>query len=182
LIDHINTCRTNYWQHDGCNEYVAAYTTMVQSSGVGKTLLAIKMLEKEFGIYICLRPKQSTGYPPRTPVLADYLLSDVMGTGHYFREFNFNVITELNRWIGDKGPVKSDTKDALIARWNQHISTALVQGQLCIPVSNGKKVCPDLPRGMKEKFCILMILILCFESINTYDSVCRHLAICCGPR
>ena len=53
------------------DKYYAPYFTIIQSSGYGKTRLAIQMAEKFFCFYICLRAVDSTGKPPRTSTVAD---------------------------------------------------------------------------------------------------------------
>jgi hypothetical protein len=43
------------------------YGTVFQSSGYGKTRLIEQIATKIPTLYVCLRSKESTGYPPSTP-------------------------------------------------------------------------------------------------------------------
>jgi hypothetical protein len=53
------------------NGLYAPYLTLCQSSGYGKTRLAMEMVAHYFVIYVCLREQTSSGIPPRSSVLAD---------------------------------------------------------------------------------------------------------------
>jgi hypothetical protein len=54
-------------------KYVAPYTSLITSSMMGKSRLMKEMSRHIPCVYICLRKEDSSGYPPRTPVLADWI-------------------------------------------------------------------------------------------------------------
>ncbi len=64
--------------------YIAPYTTLITSSMMGKTRLMKEMSRHIPSVYICLRKAGSSGYPLRTPTLADWIESGVI-TQHDFR-------------------------------------------------------------------------------------------------
>jgi hypothetical protein len=61
------------------DKYLAPYTSLVQSSGYGKTRLAVEWTRRFPGesAYICLRLNHESGYPPGTP-LAQKLLQQAL--------------------------------------------------------------------------------------------------------
>ncbi|CAG8638648.1 10684_t:CDS:2 [Funneliformis caledonium] len=52
------------------------YGTVFQSSGYGKTRLIEQLATKIPTLYVCLRPKESTGYPPVTPIAPEIFLHE----------------------------------------------------------------------------------------------------------
>jgi hypothetical protein len=110
---HIYDCfATFYAQH--C-DIIAAYTALIQSSGTGKTLLCFKFLKEDFGYYVCLRPQDSTGYPKRTPAIADYLLDaeNAAIASERLLLFHEALARAFNDWYST---APSQTPEA----WNKH--------------------------------------------------------------
>lgn len=67
------------------DNYYAPYLAMIQSSGYGKTRLALQVAKETFhGFYICLRDLQSKCQPPRTATVADSM---------YFKDSNNDMLT-----------------------------------------------------------------------------------------
>jgi len=60
--------------HTNPGDYNAPYTSVVTSSLMGKSRLLKEMARYQPSVYICLRPKDASGYPKRSDVIADYLL------------------------------------------------------------------------------------------------------------
>ena len=93
-----------------CSNYVAPYTTLIQSSGYGKSRL-IKELshEQTFVIMICCRSKEENGYPSRS-FIADTLLA--MGDENLiFRRYIYlfaSCLQLLNDFITDPLQVVKD--------------------------------------------------------------------------
>ena len=143
-----------YWADH--TKYVAAYTTLVQSSGVGKTLLAKKVLQVEFGIYICLRKRTSSGFPPRTAHIADFLLSDSGTLSAALEQFQRNVIDELNVWLRtlaiDLHTTSPSKRQDIISQWNNHVETLEVQLRL---VQQRSQQNPVLPVAIPHFFVFL---------------------------
>ena len=88
--------------------YFAPYTSLVQSSGVGKTRYMSEYGRRySWSIYVCLRALSSTGYPLRTPLLADlmqlnndaleYIAASIEGVNYYssYQEFPHFVYSNL---------------------------------------------------------------------------------------
>ncbi|EFP78250.2 uncharacterized protein PGTG_04206 [Puccinia graminis f. sp. tritici CRL 75-36-700-3] len=81
-------------------KYLAPYTALIAPSMSGKTRLLMKLSEKICVVYICLRPGDSTGQPPRS-VLADEMeLPNKRVEGllvHYYRLLAaiFDVVAEF---------------------------------------------------------------------------------------
>ncbi|KAG9284255.1 hypothetical protein G9A89_002065 [Geosiphon pyriformis] len=62
--DYINK-KHAYWFANQADHI--PYGTLFQSSGYGKTRLIEQIARRIPTLYVCLRPKESTGYPPATP-------------------------------------------------------------------------------------------------------------------
>jgi len=60
--------------HANPGDYNAPYTFVVTSSLMGKSRMLKQMAHYQPSVYICLRPKDGSGYPKRSDVVADYLL------------------------------------------------------------------------------------------------------------
>jgi hypothetical protein len=71
--EHFQDCAKR-WMSSEQDRFLAGYTVLFQSSGMGKTLLLMRYLQRHYGVYICLRPVSTTNYPPRATALADWLL------------------------------------------------------------------------------------------------------------
>jgi hypothetical protein len=71
--EHFQDCAKR-WMSSEQDRFLAGYTVLFQSSGMGKTLLLMRYLQQNYGVYICLRPVSTTNYPPRAIALADWLL------------------------------------------------------------------------------------------------------------
>ncbi|KAK9729919.1 hypothetical protein K7432_018624, partial [Basidiobolus ranarum] len=59
LLDSLNTA-ANRWSNA---EYMSPYTSIIQSSGYGKSRAIKQIAQRTFVIYCCLRPEQSSGFP-----------------------------------------------------------------------------------------------------------------------
>eukprot|EP01036_Dinobryon_divergens_P035085 gene35085-45414_t len=67
------------------DNYYAPYFAMIQSSGYGKTRLALQVAKETFhGFYICLRDLQSKCQPSRTATVADSM---------YFKDLNNDMLS-----------------------------------------------------------------------------------------
>ena len=62
--------------NDKLNIYYGPFTTLVQSSGTGKSRACCELANEMFVLYICLRPNNSTGYPPRSHLSNDIMKHD----------------------------------------------------------------------------------------------------------
>ena len=54
--------------------YLSPYIAVVQSSGVGKSRTSYEYAKLHHSFYICCRDDSSSGYPPRSPIIADLLM------------------------------------------------------------------------------------------------------------
>ena len=72
FMDFIESCLCKY---ETTKEYYAPYTTLVQSSGTGKSKLLKNFAENQMTVYCCLRDFKSNGYPSRSHI-ADILLRE----------------------------------------------------------------------------------------------------------
>eukprot|EP00047_Mylnosiga_fluctuans_P001151 m.215339 g.215339 ORF g.215339 m.215339 type:complete len:420 (+) comp10148_c0_seq74:727-1986(+) len=113
---HITKCL------EGCErkDFLAAYTCIFQSSGVGKSLLALVMQDLEYIVYICLRPIGSKGYPSRSPAIADALTSATDKTA-MFTQLNFNIALEIKKFM-------ETTTDPSYSSWNQYTGITNLEG------------------------------------------------------
>jgi len=101
--------------------YVAPYTSLVTSSLMGKTRLMKEIAKYGPTVYLCLRLTNSGfGYPKRSPMIADYLLSgieqiekrlnpnvtlaevDYLLSTFKFSAFIEATLHELTTWITEK--------------------------------------------------------------------------------
>lgn len=57
--------------------YIAPYTSLITSSMMGKSRLLKQIAKYTPLIYICLRDPTSSGYPKRSPCIADWLFQGV---------------------------------------------------------------------------------------------------------
>ena len=89
---HTRACIRRYYGANGHLIYRGPYTSFLQSSGYGKTKHAILLLQDDSikGVYICLRGKGDSGYPPRTEIGADLLLQ-IGSTGNKVNIHNIAV-------------------------------------------------------------------------------------------
>lgn len=65
-------------------KYFAPYMALVQSSGTGKSRYVYEYGRFGWLIYLCLRDESSSGFPLRTPILAD-ILQDPQSLTHLLR-------------------------------------------------------------------------------------------------
>lgn len=150
FLQYVHSCCKTYWLDE--HYYLAAYSTLVQSSGIGKTLLVKQTLEVEFGVYVCLRPDSSNGYPPRTHRVADFLLAALEGPAN-LGHFQNNIIDEFNFWSSDNEvdfhlcTHDISRKKALIAQWNEHLNNTAVLEKLAKSrvQTEGLAQVPNLP-------------------------------------
>eukprot|EP01040_Poterioochromonas_malhamensis_P014941 gene14941-16631_t len=61
------------YYHKMYKEYYSPYVAVCQSSGCGKTRLVLEMSASYELIYICTRKAVSSGQPPRTAIIADFI-------------------------------------------------------------------------------------------------------------
>uniref|UniRef100_A0A1D1ZLT8 Serum albumin n=1 Tax=Anthurium amnicola TaxID=1678845 RepID=A0A1D1ZLT8_9ARAE len=85
--DYINK-KHAYWFANKKNHL--PYGTLFQSSGYGKTRLIEQIAMKIPTLYVCLRPKRSTGYPPATPYAPE--IFDSLGQISSGEEWRFMFI------------------------------------------------------------------------------------------
>jgi hypothetical protein len=64
FTNYVTSCHNSF--KSGRDTFLSPYVTLVQSSGYGKTRLLRELATKLPTLYVCLRDKKSTGYPPRT--------------------------------------------------------------------------------------------------------------------
>ena len=93
--------------------YIAPYTSLITSSMMGKSRLMKEMSRFIPCVYLCLRPaKTSSGYPLRTPVIAEWIETGLnmfgLGPRHFladtenelptlqFATFLLSLVTQLN--------------------------------------------------------------------------------------
>ena len=172
FLAYLRDCCNKFW-YSQYGTYVAAYTTLVQSSGVGKSLLVKQVLKHEFGIYICLRPEApySTGFPPRTIHVADFLLRDPANLIH----FNRNVISKLKDWC-TRNQVDLEHKGTWIAQWNEYVGQTEVLKELAKPADNATPIdLRTLPAGVKQFFIFYDEASYFFAGIDRNDNEKSHM-------
>ena len=74
LLRHIERC----WDKFAAAACFAPYLTLFQSSGMGKTRLVAEAAKSVLTFYWCLRMEGSTGYPPRTAMIAPLLSKEAL--------------------------------------------------------------------------------------------------------
>ncbi|KAA1103123.1 hypothetical protein PGT21_007213 [Puccinia graminis f. sp. tritici] len=100
IVKPILECLSDYSKNWASTKYLAPYTALIGSSMTGKTRLLMQLSENICVVYICLRPLNSSGLPPRS-VLADELqLADKNAPElvvHYYRLLAaiFDVVAEF---------------------------------------------------------------------------------------
>ena len=75
-VEEINENITEY-----CNnpeQYIAPYTSLITSSMMGKSRLMKEIARSIPSIYICLRERESSGYPACTPILPGWINQGVI--------------------------------------------------------------------------------------------------------
>ena len=72
IVANITSDVNDYHANPG--DYNAPYTSVVTSSLMGKSGLLKEMARYQPSVYICLCPKDTSSYPKRSDVVADYLL------------------------------------------------------------------------------------------------------------
>src|SRR6185312_6200690 len=90
---------------DTCNKdpVYAPYFALIQSSGYGKSQLIAELAQNTYVIYICLRSSDAHGYPLRTSVADDLLLTlttlqrkeGALAAIHWFQKFLKASVTVL---------------------------------------------------------------------------------------
>eukprot|EP01033_Poteriospumella_lacustris_P004667 gene4667-3346_t len=89
--------------------YFSRYFAMVQSSGVGKSRALEELRrngERVFVVCVTLRQRENVGEPPRTPVVADFLETNV--TTFYDWDIFLHAVThQLNRRFTAAGAIPS---------------------------------------------------------------------------
>ncbi|CAG8655042.1 8476_t:CDS:2 [Funneliformis mosseae] len=103
-----------YWLSNKINR--VPYRMVFQSSGYGKTRLIEQLTTKIPTLYVCLRPKESTEYPPVTPIASEIFnrLNDVLnGQEWRFMFIIWHIIKKLHEY--------SLTKSA-IDLWKQQLN------------------------------------------------------------
>ena len=68
---------SNLNEYAKSNKYYGPFTTLVQSSGTGKSRACFDLAREMFVLYICLRPKNSPGYPSAS-IHKNYLIESSM--------------------------------------------------------------------------------------------------------
>eukprot|EP01040_Poterioochromonas_malhamensis_P016482 gene16482-18711_t len=84
--------------------YYSPYVAVCQSSGYGKTRLILEMSDSYELIYICVRKEISTGQPPRTAVIADFIQGETESS-HFSSSSGFSDfrrmggISTMRQWV-----------------------------------------------------------------------------------
>ena len=102
---YVRTCSLAFIQsHQSTSEkYYAPFFVLAQGSASGKTFLVIQSSAQFPLVYINLRPKSSTGTPPRSKIVADFFLGlknvvEILGFYlSFFQEILANDITSRDR-------------------------------------------------------------------------------------
>ncbi|KAA1072573.1 hypothetical protein PGTUg99_020250 [Puccinia graminis f. sp. tritici] len=110
-------------------DYYAPYAALIGPSMCGKTRLLMEMSQHICVIFICLRPTDSTGYPPRS-ALADTLLKKDAGNSEtYYNSVLaaiFQVVADFfnrqNRDMIKEG--RFMTKQERLKEWNDYTQVA----------------------------------------------------------
>ena len=105
---------TSAWSPD---IYFAPYTCIVGPSMMGKSRLLKEIAKEVCVIYICLRPKDSTGEPPRSQ-----LATEMLGTNSSEQYYNALIAAMLHvtsDFFKKKAREKSDRAE-LLKEWNEH--------------------------------------------------------------
>eukprot|EP01031_Cornospumella_fuschlensis_P029633 gene29633-35769_t len=101
----------------------AGYITMCQSSGYGKTRLVKEMSAHHVLVYICLRPSTATGWPRRSPYIADFILnSGALKNEAAWAAFMEALVTFLNCCEDTYFPAIAEGFDAVEAWGRQFVS------------------------------------------------------------
>ncbi|KAL1918799.1 uncharacterized protein VTP21DRAFT_2821 [Calcarisporiella thermophila] len=74
FLSYLQWCH-NEWRDAG--DKVAPFIPIVQSSGYGKTRMIAHIASSVFVLYICKRPRYSTGFPPASPLI-DWVIGELV--------------------------------------------------------------------------------------------------------
>ncbi|KAL1914172.1 uncharacterized protein VTP21DRAFT_10261 [Calcarisporiella thermophila] len=83
FISYLQWCHKEWWDAGG---KVAPFVPIVQSSGYGKTRMIAHIAERVYVLYICKRPRYSTGFPSASP-LVDWVLEELVPTSRDLENF-----------------------------------------------------------------------------------------------
>ena len=99
FINYLNTCMNN-WDK---NKVYAPFIAVVNSSMVGKSRMFDELSKAGiFTFSVCLRPQRSAGFPPRTPLLADWFSHSKSSGSDLTREmeiFHIEFLKAFKNWI-----------------------------------------------------------------------------------
>ena len=66
------------------DEYIAPYTSLITASMIGKSRLMKQLANYMPVIYLCFRTQNSTGYPPRSPIVPEWFGTPVKVAGKFY--------------------------------------------------------------------------------------------------
>ncbi|KAA1070754.1 hypothetical protein PGT21_023275 [Puccinia graminis f. sp. tritici] len=130
--------------------YLGPYAALIGPSTSGKSRLIMEMSKHICVIYICLRPKDSTGYPPRS-ALADHMIRPASNDGTtYYTSLLAGIFQVVANFFSSQNPAQH-MQDRL-KEWNDYTEVASL-GTLDMAERTQQKFTADVLEQMR-KFAI----------------------------
>lgn len=112
FLEHIRLCRLhwhNYRFRSGLKPLYSPYFAVIQSSMMGKTRLFFEVPNhsEEFLMYVCLRKKGDSGYPPSVDSIQQSLVNPV-NTSLFYASFLFASISQLQDFLKEGNKSNTD--------------------------------------------------------------------------
>jgi hypothetical protein len=117
ILDTLNEY-TNQWKK---TIYMGPYAALIGPSTSGKSRLLMEMSQHICVVYICLRPTNSTGLPPRS-ALAEHILHTTAGYKTYYTTLLAGIFQVVANFFSGQNPTEN-IQDRL-KKWNDYTEVA----------------------------------------------------------
>ncbi|KAH9448751.1 hypothetical protein Pst134EA_028046 [Puccinia striiformis f. sp. tritici] len=121
IVDSILDTLDKYAMQWDDNIYMGPYAALIGPSTCGKSRMLMDMLQHICMVYICLRPKNLPGFPPRS-ALADHILHTAADDEIYYTSLLASILQVVANLFRSQDPAEN-MQDRL-KKWNDYTEVA----------------------------------------------------------
>ncbi|KNF03271.1 hypothetical protein PSTG_03536 [Puccinia striiformis f. sp. tritici PST-78] len=148
IVDSILDTLDKYAMQWDDNIYMGPYAALIGPSTCGKSRMLMDMLQHICMVYICLRPKNLPGFPPRS-ALADHILHTAADDEIYYTSLLASIFQVVANLFRSQDPAEN-MQDRL-KKWNDYTEVASL-GTLDFAKRTQEKFTADVVKEMQKFF------------------------------